>query len=75
MELGLEPYSVASMVNFLLANFPLPTSDPFEGPGDPTGGEEGGKGKRRCSKKERQGANTRNRKEGEHTFHGTNAEP
>lgn len=48
MELGLKPYSVASMVNFLLANLPLPTSDPFEGPGDKVarGREEGARRRR-----------------------------
>lgn len=49
MELVAEPCSVASVVNFLPPDFPLPTSDPFEGHGDRARGEEGGKDMtRRC---------------------------
>lgn len=45
---------MASVVNFLPPDFPLPTSDPFEGLGDRARGEEG------APEKEGKGANSRN---------------
>ena len=76
MELGLEFCSVASVVNFLPANFPPPTSYPLGETVTMLEGKKVGRIRQECApEQERQGANSRNRKEGEHTFHGSNAEP
>lgn len=77
MELRLEACPVVSAIDFLPANFSLPTSDPFEGPAGPCW--RGGVGGRVREEGALEGGGEAGcrywkQKRGEHTFHGMNAE-